>query len=68
MYLCTWFTEVNKRIGWSLVIFLHIFIDGQGFNSVQVNEKFCELKGRNTGIAEKAKETRSGMSLVAQAI
>ena len=27
----------------------------------QVNKKFCELKGRNIGIAEKAKETRSGM-------
>ena len=28
---------------------------------VQVNKKFCELKGGNIGIAEKAKETRSGM-------
>ena len=27
----------------------------------QVNKKFCELKGRNIGIAEKAKETRSCM-------
>ena len=27
----------------------------------QVNKKFCELKGRNIGIAEKARETRSGM-------
>ena len=27
----------------------------------QVNKKFCELKERNIGIAEKAKVTRSGM-------
>ena len=28
---------------------------------VQVNKKFCELKGGNIGIAEKAQETRSRM-------
>ena len=28
----------------------------------QVNKKFCELKGRNIGIVEKAQETRFGMS------
>ena len=28
----------------------------------QVNKKFCELKGGNTGIVEKAQETRFGMS------
>ena len=29
----------------------------------QVNKKFCELKGGNIGIVEKAQETRFGMSL-----
>ena len=29
---------------------------------IQVNEKFCELKGGNIGIVEKAQETRFGMS------
>ena len=29
---------------------------------LQVNEKFCELKGGNIGIVEKAQETRFGMS------
>ena len=28
----------------------------------QVNKKFCELKGGNIGIVEKAQETRFGMS------
>ena len=28
----------------------------------QVNEKFCELKGGNIGIVEKAQETRFAMS------
>ena len=28
---------------------------------IQVNKKFCELKGRNIGIAEKARETRLGI-------
>ena len=28
----------------------------------QVNLKFCELKGGNIGIVEKAQETRFGMS------
>ena len=28
----------------------------------QVNEKFCELKGGNIGIVEKAQETRFGVS------
>ena len=30
--------------------------------AVQVNKKFCELKGGNIGIVEKAQETRFGMS------
>ena len=29
---------------------------------LQVNKKFCELKGGNIGIVEKAQETRFGMS------
>ena len=29
---------------------------------IQVNKKFCELKGGNIGIVEKAQETRFGMS------
>ena len=29
----------------------------------QVNKKFCELKGGNIGIVEKAQETRFGISL-----
>ena len=29
---------------------------------IQVNQKFCELKGGNIGIVEKAQETRFGMS------
>ena len=29
---------------------------------IQVNKKFCELKGENIGIVEKAQETRFGMS------
>ena len=29
---------------------------------IQVNEKFCELKGGNIGIVEKAQETRFAMS------
>ena len=29
---------------------------------LQVNKKFCELKGGNIGIVEKARETRFGMS------
>ena len=28
---------------------------------IQVNKKFCELKGRNIRIAEKAQETRPGI-------
>ena len=28
------------------------------FQYIQVNKKFCELKGRNIGIVEKAQETR----------
>ena len=28
---------------------------------IQVNKKFCELKGGNIGIAEKAQETRFGI-------
>ena len=28
---------------------------------VQVNKKFCELKGGNIGIVEKAQETRFGI-------
>ena len=29
---------------------------------IQVNKKFCELKGVNIGIVEKPQETRFGMS------
>ena len=29
---------------------------------IQVNKKFCELKGGHIGIVEKAQETRFGMS------
>ena len=28
---------------------------------IQVNKQFCELKGKYIGIAQRAKETRSGM-------
>ena len=31
-------------------------------NYKQINLKFCELKGENIGIVEKAQETRFGMS------
>ena len=37
------------------------FVDGS-YMYIQVNEKFCELKGGNIGIVEKAQETRFGMS------
>ena len=32
-----------------------------GVQLVQVNKKFCELKGGNIGIVKKAQETRFGM-------
>ena len=37
-----------------IVVYIH--------DIVQVKKKFCELKGGNIGIVEKAQETRFGMS------
>ena len=42
------------RGGWKHAVYIHVY------NYIQVNKKFCELKGGNIG--EKAQETRFGMS------
>ena len=37
-------------------------MQGHTFVHIQVKKKFCELKGGNIGIVEKAQETRFSMS------
>ena len=41
---------------------VHVLYHHTKYIILQVNKKFCELKGGNIGIVEKAQETRFGMS------
>ena len=50
--ICIYITELYIPQQWDIIIILLL----------QVNLKFCELKGGNIGIVEKAQETRFGMS------